>query len=341
MAEWSFVPYLVSEREVNGWEDCTWASGVMWANAARNANVSPATRAEYEGLRAATGYLHAEPVAGEKKGGSIDDLVIGIRNRYDLGGQKVTSWGSFMEQWRPGAIAVLQGMNGKLPSGARGGSTYTGPHAIFCEWKTSTGSTIVLNPLAANGSRQVAVEVSALKTFFEALPGAAALMGFVGQEMRKNPMNTWSLERWKVNAGHPIYEYPGGPQVTSVKDTREITTIGIPMDRVKDGTPYLVGGWRTAIMSTRALDGTLARKQVYLKTSGLTKVATDPGWDDRVLATILDPGKIGEVIVKTVPDQAQLDIEFNKGVTEAALAAQRVVSTVGPAVNAATTEVRR
>lgn len=342
MADWqTFVPYLVSEREAGGWEDCTFASGVMLGNAFEAANAHPATRAEYEALRAATGYLHAEPAAGEKKGGSIDDLMVALRRRYGLGGQKATSWAEIEEQWQPGAVMALQGMNGKLPTKARGGSTYTGPHAIFCQWKLTTGTTVVLNPLAANGSAPVGVAISDLKAFFGALGGAAALMGFVGQELRRNPMDTFDLERWQAPAGTAIYEYPGGPKVTAYGEAKEITTLGIPMDRVADKTPFLIGGWRSVIFTSRAVDGVLGKKRGYVRTDALVKLASDPEWDTRVLATIYDPTKIGEVIVKTVPDQAQLDVEFNAGIAAAQAAIAPVVTQVATAAKAAADAVRR
>lgn len=307
-----FIPYLVSERESGGWEDCTWASGVMLGNAFVAANVHPATRAEYQGLRAATGYLHAEPIEGEKKGGNIDDLIVGMRNRYKVGGYKVTDISVLMDNWRPGMSGAVQGMNGSLPVKARGGSSFTGAHCIFAVRRLD-GQTVALNPLQANGTAPVPITMTELANFFKALPGAGALIGGAGQEIRRNPMNTFNLERWKIPAGHPIHEYPGGPKISSYAVADEITTIGDPMDRVADGSAYRIAGWKAIIINTAAIDNVKQRKTCYIPTVGLVAVASDPSWDARVYAMIDNPSATFDPTI----DPAKLKAEFNRGVDAA------------------------
>lgn len=110
-----YSPAFVTETdEPSPWTDCTWSSGLMFANkatatAAHPHGIYPATRAEREALRVAS---------GDRTGGSsLYDLRLGIVRRYDWTFTlNWFSWASFMLRMKRGDGAVVQGLYSSLPS---------------------------------------------------------------------------------------------------------------------------------------------------------------------------------------------------------------------------------
>jgi hypothetical protein len=118
----------ITEREADGsWEDCTWASGLEWYRLCYD-NTRPASHAEYQALRAASG----EPLTG---GSNIGNLRDGIKARYGV--DIPASIAGFANLWsalKPGMAAVAQGsMSAFGPTHPL--STYDrnfdGAHAVF------------------------------------------------------------------------------------------------------------------------------------------------------------------------------------------------------------------
>lgn len=167
-----FVPELCSEREPGQWEDCVWCSGVMLANGIAGANVRPSTRDEYEGLRFdATGVAEA---GGD--GSNLRELRTGLERRYHLTDVQLGGgWPGFLQACPPGRYAVVQGMNGSLPTRLRG-TNYLGPHAIaFARDRDLSG--ILLQPLDPPGAGGERATLGELRAFYETLPGAEWLVG--------------------------------------------------------------------------------------------------------------------------------------------------------------------
>ena len=82
----TWIPSLVSEREPDGtWEDCTWASGVMLANAGTGGDWYARDRAEYEALRVAGGDGPAEKPGD---GSNLGQLAAGMIARYGWAGAR-------------------------------------------------------------------------------------------------------------------------------------------------------------------------------------------------------------------------------------------------------------
>lgn len=110
-----YSPAFVTETdEPPPWTDCTWSSGLMFANkatatAARLHGMYPATRAEREALRAAS---------GDRTGGSsLYDLRLGIERRYGWTFSLIAiSWSSFILRMKRGDGAIVQGLYSALPS---------------------------------------------------------------------------------------------------------------------------------------------------------------------------------------------------------------------------------
>lgn len=97
------LPYWhkhVSERQPGAWIDCTWDSGVEFVRLTHDKSI-PATHAEGDALRAAT---------GDTGGSNIGDLRKGIRARYGYWTPLPIS--GFADLWaalKPGTAAVVQG----------------------------------------------------------------------------------------------------------------------------------------------------------------------------------------------------------------------------------------
>lgn len=168
-----FVPTLVSEREADGsWEDCTWASGVAFANGVAGADVHPPTRAEYEGLRFdATGVGEA---SGD--GSNLRELQVGLDTRYALTDvQRGRGWPGFLQACPPGRYAVLQGMVAGFPPRLQV-TAFRGAHAVAIA-RDRDLSAVLLDPLQPRGSDGDRATLNELRSFYETLPGAEWLVG--------------------------------------------------------------------------------------------------------------------------------------------------------------------
>ena len=314
-----FVPKLCSEREADGsWEDCTWAGGVMLANFLLGKSAKPSTRTEYEALRkAGTGTAEIDG-----KGNSIDDLIRGMENRYGFSGTKIETWAEY-ETWPVGSGFSVQGLYGKLPSRLRR-TGFTGAHNVFVIKDTNDDGHVWMDPLGISGESFRRITTAELKAFFTSLPGARMLAGRQGDPYRSTGMIKMNTQRWSAPKGEPIYEFPNGPKVTSMAEAKTVTTIGYFMDRLKDTTPFVIGGWRAILVNSVAIDGAKAPKIAAIKTGNLKAVASPPGWDAEVWKLLTDPTLTVDVPAPppVVPvDSAALTKAFNEGVTAAAVKA--------------------
>lgn len=322
----TFVPFLISQRESGQWEDCTWTSGVMLGNFMCGRNRYPPTRAEYESLRAASG----EPRELEGDGSSImPNLYDGMTARYGMVGIVLDSWTEVEREFVrvPGTAVAIQGMNAKL--GAARITSFAGAHCILVV--NDDGVLRALNPLAIEGSAPITISAATLRAYFTALPGARAMLGYEREQERRNPMLRFSLERWSIAAGTNVYEFPDGPRISTYSVPKQITTIGLPMDRVKDSTPFLTGGWRAVLVSTSAIDGEKRQKIGFVRREDLTPVPTGSAWDAAVLAALADPSfSQSPPPVVTIPDPEALLAAQGEGFIKGRDAAAAAAAAVQP-----------
>lgn len=174
-----YRPLQVTEREPDyqpgdpndppGWEDCTWASGVMAANAQTKGNY-PATLAEAERLRAASG----EPPGG---GSNIGDLTRGMMARYGWAGATVEhDWTKVSKALAVGRGAVLQGSMGSVSTHLRRWDPgFRGGHAVYVQRERS-GALWWMNPQAPATYQGEEVTDAQAKTYFLGLAGSKAMV---------------------------------------------------------------------------------------------------------------------------------------------------------------------
>lgn len=177
-----YHPPQVSEREAGGWEDCTWASGVMLNNAAHGRTVSPSTRAEYEALRVAGGDGPAEKPGD---GSNNDQLRAGIRARYHWAPAIVghLSWGQIVARLaRPGDCAAITGSMAVWPIDShwrRWDPQFHAGHEVFVERMDNLPRIWWMNPQAPNEFAGEFIPLAELRRFYMGFT-AGALLGRVG-----------------------------------------------------------------------------------------------------------------------------------------------------------------
>lgn len=179
-----YSPVFVTETDEPNWTDCTWSSGLMFANKAK-ADAGhpngpyPATRMEREALRVAS---------GDRTGGSsLYDLRLGISNRYHWTfALTAISWASFMARMKRGDGAVGQGLYSTLPAHWQRWDTHfasTGSrsyHAMYFQGHDRAGNQhigpdgvltdlFVMDPLGRGTYRGEWIPVSAAKKFLNSL----------------------------------------------------------------------------------------------------------------------------------------------------------------------------
>lgn len=177
------VPHVhVSEREGAhvwpdgrlddaAWEDCLWSSAVEWVRALGRA--VPATHAEAEGLRAASGQ-------GPLGGSTLDDLRRGLDARYRLAmPAPVSGAAAVVAALEPGMAAVVTGSLGGFPAGhrlRRWQPGFTGGHAVYLE-RGLDGTWLWCDPLAPVGASPDRVAEADVRTFaWSAVVGRVAFV---------------------------------------------------------------------------------------------------------------------------------------------------------------------
>jgi len=104
----SITPVFVTETDEKYWTDCSWCSALMLANEA-TLNKYPATRAEREALRAASGDLVG--------GSNLNDVDRGTKARYGFVFRRAPlTWSAFIVELAPDSGALLQGLYSRLPA---------------------------------------------------------------------------------------------------------------------------------------------------------------------------------------------------------------------------------
>lgn len=271
---------LVSERELGGWEDCTWASGVMLGNFMFGKNKYPATRDSYEDLR----YAFCGVREGNGKGNSNDDLLKGMLKLYQLEPEIHAG----IDTVPVGAGAAVQGLYGKLPATWRNSATFTGAHNMFGK-RVSTTLWQVWDPLRPNGAKPQTLSHLQMKSYSDALGGSSALVGFEGEADWEATMIKLNFQRFQVAKDVPIYDEPttASPVATHFGAAAAVTAIGTPLKRSDpDG---VATEWRAVIVGTAAIDKVMSRKIGYVKTSQLTRLDTADAWDQTILKALYDP----------------------------------------------------
>lgn len=208
-----FVPALVSERESDGsWEDCTWASGVMLANAGTGADWYPATRAEYEALRVAGGDGPAEK---PHDGSNLVQLAAGMSARYGWSGARFDGWPA-VERQPAGTALVVQGYYRTLPTHfRRWDAGFTGAHAAAVV-RTPLGWWW-LDPLAVPGYPGEPISATQLASFVRSIGGALAVT--IGKEARMDI--AMKVERWVLDGGPAKVTTLGAPRIAGVVDWKK------------------------------------------------------------------------------------------------------------------------
>jgi len=172
----TWLTTVCTEREPDGtYEDCTWASGVMFANEREGYRKHPQTQAEYEGLRADGD----DPVMPGDPGSNLDDLSKGLTKRYGWTGSLLTTW-TQVAAVPVGTALVVQGLYSALPTRLRRWSKFTGGHAV-CVVRIGTGWWW-LDPLAPKDYAGESITTDELKAYFTALAGAKVMAIPVGSQ---------------------------------------------------------------------------------------------------------------------------------------------------------------
>ncbi len=174
----TFRPHQVTETDELIWSDCTWASGVMFANAAAGANIHPPTRAEYEALRDAS---------GDHTGGSgLDELIRGMKVRYHWGPSLGTHvWSALWAAARPGVGLVIQGHLSALNSHYNRWNTTRVAHAMYAQREDAKARFWLQNPLAPQTYPGEYIDASDMRAFFQALPGSRFVAVEIGSRAPK------------------------------------------------------------------------------------------------------------------------------------------------------------
>lgn len=284
-----FRPTLISEREIGGWEDCTWCSAVMLGNFMFGRDKYPATRDSYEDLRqAATGKRE-----GNGKGNSNDDALLGMLRLYDLNPVIHED----VDTVPNGAGACIQGLYSKLPSDFKN-STFEGAHNMFGIRVEGGDEWVIADPLRANGAEYQRLTHAQVQKYHRAFAGSV-LVGLEGEAYWREAVIRINFNRYKVRANVAVYDQPSpaAPIATRFQADSEVTGVGTPLKRSDpDGVDT---AWRAVSVVTKAIDGISSTKIGFVQTKDLTLISTSPDWDPAVLAAQADPSFRGpSVIVK-------------------------------------------
>jgi len=256
-----FVPSIVSEREAGQWEDCVPCSGVMLENALRGADVHPATRAEYEGLRRdATGVAEA---SGD--GMKLAELGTGLNRRYSRESRRGGGWPSLLAATPVGTATVVQGSTSGFPARLQEQGPGIAHCVLFARDRDLSG--LILDPLKPNGAAPERATLDELRAFHETLPGSEWLVG----TYRRIPSMAISIRRQlgDVAIDAAFYDVPGGERVGKFSRAQTVEVVGVPMDQSPD---RLNLGWRAVEVTTQAIDGRMAEKVVYLPTEAIANL---------------------------------------------------------------------
>lgn len=98
-----------------------------------------------------------------------------------------------------------------------------------------------------------------------------------------------NFQRFSVKADTPFYETPGGARIGAISNDSTVTGFGVPLDRSTDASPGRNMAWRAVMVSTGAMDKTVARKVVYFRTQDLTEISTSSSWDNQLVALLSNP----------------------------------------------------
>lgn len=174
----TFIPQQCTERETNGDEDCTWASGVMFNNAAHGRNVVPSTRTEYEALRVAGGDGPAE---NPGDGSNLGQLETGIKRRYGWDPHRVgppggahVSFETFWRSLKPGMGAAVQGWMGVFDRNGhwrRWDPQFGGAHCSYVQRRDSRDRVWWMNPSAPNSYAGEWMSKADLKRYYDGFAG--------------------------------------------------------------------------------------------------------------------------------------------------------------------------
>src|SRR5262245_37471112 len=172
-----FKPRQCTEREPGGYEDCTWCSGVMLANAGFGANIAPSTRTEYESLRVAGGDGPAE---NPGDGSNLGQLLVGMQRQYSWapsGSSAHSDWIDVRERLEDvGDCAVLQGSMGVFAKDShwrRWDAQFDGAHAVFVERIDGDDHLWWMNPQAPNKYQGEFISLADARRYYEGLDGGA------------------------------------------------------------------------------------------------------------------------------------------------------------------------
>lgn len=217
-----YRPPDCSEREPDGvWEDCTWASGIMFGNAIHGRSVYPSTQREYEALRKASG----DTMDG---GSNLTDLRKGMLSRWGWTGS-LPSRPSFANLWaalKPGVGAVVQGSMGSVPVHFRrwdlafGANGKLAPHAVYAQREDSQDRVWWMNPQAPKGYAGEWMSKKDLESYYGGFAGQVTI-GKIGS--RQVPLPDTSTEENELittittlpHGGK--YVIPAGARVVGIK----------------------------------------------------------------------------------------------------------------------------
>lgn len=225
-----YRPPQVTEREPDGeWEDCTWCSGVMFANAANERERYPSTQREYETLRAASG----DSMEG---GSNLFDLERGMARRYGWSVDPQTGFDAWWADMTPGTGSVLQGLMGALSDHLRRWDDFTGAHAVYCQREDTRDRVWWMNPLAPKAYAGEWVSKTACRAYYNAQPGAHwvtipigvfALPDSSTEDELPVAVNEPLDATIGLKVGIGLYESPDGTLLRKVNATDPATVAGL------------------------------------------------------------------------------------------------------------------
>jgi hypothetical protein len=208
----TWIPSLVSEREPDGtWEDCTWAGGVMLANAGTGADWYARSRAEYEALRVAGGDGPAE---NPGDGSNLGQLAAGMAARYGWAPGRIDGWPAVALRG-PGTAVAVTGRYAILPTHYRRHDPgFFGAHLAVAV-KTHVGWWW-LDPLAPAGYPGEPISSTDLGRFVATIGGAL----YVGIGRHPRMDIEAKIERWALDGGPGKVTTLGAPRIAGAVDWR-------------------------------------------------------------------------------------------------------------------------
>lgn len=258
----------LTEREADGtYEDCSWASAVEFARSVgQNA---PATRAEYEALRLASGDI-ATP---GNPGSNLWDVERGMKKRYGWAGTIGTGTGHLTV----GRSAIVTGSMGVWPVGSkwrRWDADFAGNHAVAVFRLDSLARIWWCDPLAPTGWNGEWMPMAELQKFMA--PLGSRLM-YADMNSRRTPMvgtvtatkfEDGKAARVSIPAGTTVHGYdptrPGAPVKSATWATGSacnadarcfVTWTGTTNPPVPKGGPFLriIDGFYAGLLIVEAV----------------------------------------------------------------------------------------